>query len=87
MYVYSFRAPGHGKGFFDGLGSHLKKKIHNLIKGSKTGRDTIAGTKYGYILNVGYVHDALKEYFENDRDGICKNKSNNNSKFSSSSCS
>ena len=36
MYVYSFGAPGHGKGPFDGLGGTIKNKIHSLIKAMKT---------------------------------------------------
>ena len=77
MHVYSFGAPGHGKGFFDGLGGALKNKIHSLIQGKKSVGDNIAGTSSGYILNVEDVHDALKEYFENGRDGLRKNKSKN----------
>ena len=76
-YVYSFGAPGHGKGFFDGLGGALKNKIASLIKGSKTGGDTIPGTESGYISSVEDVHAALKEYFENGRDGIRQRKSKN----------
>ena len=63
MYVYSFRDPGNRKGLFDGLCGALKNKIDNLIKGSKTGGDTISGTNSGYISNVEDVHNALKEYF------------------------
>ena len=77
MYVYSFGSPGHGKGFFDGLGGALKNKVYSLIQGTKSGGENIAGTSSGYILNVEDVHDALKEYFENGCDGICKNKSKN----------
>ena len=60
MYIYSLGAPGHGKGFFDSLGGVLKNKINTLIKGSKTGGDTSAGTNSGYISNVKDVHDELK---------------------------
>ena len=60
MYVYSFGAPGHGTGFFDGLGGALKNKVHNLLKGPKTGGDNIAGIATGYISNVQDAHDALK---------------------------
>ena len=77
MYVYSFGAPGHGKGFFDGLGGALKNKIHSLIQGKKSGGDNISGTSSGYISNVEDVHDALNEYFENGSDGLRKNKSKN----------
>ena len=34
-YFYSFWAPGHGKGKFDGLGGAMKNKVHSLIKGCK----------------------------------------------------
>ena len=77
MYVYSFGAPGHGKGFFDGLGGALKNRIHSLIRGTKTGGDTIPGTDSGYIANVNDVHDALEEYFEHGRDGLRKRKAKN----------
>ena len=63
-YVYSFGAPGHGKGFFDGLGGVFKNKIHSLIKGTKNPDRKIAGTETGYINNVTDVFDALKEYFK-----------------------
>ena len=63
MHVYSFGDPGHGKGFFDGLGGALKNKIHSLIQGKKSVGDNIAGTSSGYILNVEDVHNAMKEYF------------------------
>lgn len=36
MYVYSFGAPGHGKGVFDGVGGAIKNKVHSLIKATKT---------------------------------------------------
>ena len=61
MYVYSFGAPGHGKGFFDSLGGALKNKIHSLIQWTKTGGDTVDGTSTGYIVNVNDVHDALQQ--------------------------
>ena len=60
MYVYSFGAPGHGKGFFYGLVGAFKNKIHSLIQGTKSGGDKISGTSSGYISNVEDVHDALK---------------------------
>lgn len=45
LLVWSFGAPGHGKGTFDGVGGVLKNKIHNLIKGTKTAIANIAGTE------------------------------------------
>jgi hypothetical protein len=61
-YVYSFGAPGHGKGVYDGLGGSMKTKVHNLIQGSKTGQ-AIPGTQSGYINNVEDVYVALRHYF------------------------
>ena len=60
-YVYTFGAPGHGKGPFDGYDSAFKNKIHSLIKSySETG--TIPGTRTGYINEVQDVYDALVHF-------------------------
>ena len=62
-YVYTFGAPGHGKGPFDGYGGSFKNKIHSLIKSySQTGN--IPGTSTGYINEVKDVFDALVHYYE-----------------------
>jgi hypothetical protein len=46
-YIYSFGAPGHEKGVYDGLGGSMKTKVHNLIQGSKTGQA---------IQNAEWIH-------------------------------
>jgi hypothetical protein len=74
-YVYSFGAPGHGKGVYDGLGGSMKVKVHNLIQGSKTGQ-AILGMQSGYINNVEDVYDALRHYFQSDHASICKRSRN-----------
>jgi hypothetical protein len=74
--VYSFGAPGHGKGLFDGIGGDLNNKIHSLIKGTKNNDGSIPGTKSRYIATVEDVHDTLKGYFEKRRIGLCENKVN-----------
>ena len=63
-YVYSFGAPGHGKGCFDGVGGTFKNKIHQLIKSTKTSMQGIPGTTSGYIGTVEEVYNALKECFK-----------------------
>ncbi len=70
-YVYSFGAPGHGKGVYDGLGGSMITKVHNLIQGSKTGQ-AIPGTQSGYINNVEDIYDALRHHFQSDCASICK---------------
>jgi hypothetical protein len=70
-YVYSFGAPGHGKGVYDGLGGSMKTKVHNLIQGSKTGQ-AIPRKQSGYINNVEDVYDKLRHYFQSDHASICK---------------
>ena len=86
-YVYSFGAPGHGKGKFDGLGGAMKNKVHSLIKGSKaSNKNKIPGTESGYIKCVKDVYDALKEYFENGRGGIRERSKNPVNKFKLFSC-
>ena len=62
-YVYTFGAPGHGKGPFDGYGGSFKNKIHSLIK-SYSQTDSIPGTRTGFINEVRDVFDALLYYYE-----------------------
>ena len=45
MYVYSFGAPGHGRGVFDGVGGAIKNKVHSLIKATKTVKSKINSIK------------------------------------------
>eukprot|EP00957_Ditylum_brightwellii_P061409 4661222-Ditylum_brightwellii.AAC.1 len=65
-YVYSFGAPGHGKGCFDGIGGKFKHKINEMIKAAKTSSDGVPGVESGYISNVNDVFKALKHFFESD---------------------
>ena len=76
-FVYSFGASDHGKRLFDGIGTALENNVHSLIKETKSGGDTIPRAKSGYIAPVEDVHDALKEYFENGRSSLCRNKAKN----------
>eukprot|EP00984_Skeletonema_dohrnii_P024295 scaffold13403_cov120-Skeletonema_dohrnii-CCMP3373.AAC.2 len=62
-YVYSFGAPGHGKGEFDGLGGTFKNVIHGLIRATKTSQRGIPGVESGYIQNVEDVYNALMTRF------------------------
>lgn len=62
-YVYSFGAPGHGKGCFDGLGGTFKNKVHSLIKSTKTSGQGIPGVESGYIGSVDEVFQALQHNF------------------------
>lgn len=65
-YVYSFGAPGHGKGCFDGIGGTFKHKVHNLIKSTKSSGQGIPGVESGYIGSVDEVIEALKHHFTGD---------------------
>jgi len=67
-YVYSFGAPGHGKGCFDGVGGTFKNKIHQLIKSTKTSMEGIPGVDSGYIGSVDEVFQALKHSFTVEAD-------------------
>ncbi|EJK73457.1 hypothetical protein THAOC_04918 [Thalassiosira oceanica] len=62
-YVYTFGAPGHGKGPFDGYGGSFKNKIHSLIR-SCSEAGGIPGTRTGYINEARDVFDALVHYYE-----------------------
>lgn len=59
MYVYSFGAPGHGKGVFDGVGGAIKNKVHSLIKATKTTNEGIPGVDSGYINDIKDVFQAI----------------------------
>ena len=65
VYVYSFGAPGHGKGVFDGVGGAIKNKVHSLIKATKTSDDGVPGVDSDYINNVTDVFQAIRHNFEN----------------------
>jgi hypothetical protein len=64
MYVYSFGAPGHGKGVFDGVGGTIKNKISSLIKATKTSGEGVPGVESRYITDVNDVFQAIQHYFE-----------------------
>jgi hypothetical protein len=57
MFIH-LEAPGHGKGFFDGLGGTLKNKMYSMIKATKSSGECIAGTEN--------VYNALQLYFETE---------------------
>ena len=61
--MYSYGAPGHGKGEFDGLGGTFKNVIHGLIKSTKTSQRGIPGVESGYIQTVEDVFNALMTRF------------------------
>ena len=63
-FVYTFGAPGHGKGPFDGLGGAFKNKIASLIRSAMMNGMTIPGTNSGYINTIKDVFSALVAYFE-----------------------
>ena len=65
MNVYSFGAPDHGKGVFDGIGGAIKNKVHSLIKASKTSSEGVPGVEGGYITDVNDVFQAVKYHFKN----------------------
>lgn len=66
-YIWSFGAPGHGKGFFDGMGGVFKNMIHGLIKKTKTSTGGIEGTASGYIESPQDVFDALEYRFSGEQ--------------------
>jgi hypothetical protein len=62
-YVWTFGAPGHGKGVYDGLGGIIKNKSNSLIKETKSSCNPIPGTESGYINSPKDVYDALAAAF------------------------
>ena len=77
MYVYSFGAPGHGKGVFDGVGGAIKNKVHSLIKATKTSDDGVPGVDSGYINNVTDVFQAIRHNFENSEHRVQRRAGSN----------
>jgi hypothetical protein len=75
--VYSFGAPGHGKGVFDGVGGAIKNKVQSLIKATKTTNEGVPGVESGYINNVKDVFQAISHHFENS-DNHVRNKAGGN---------
>ena len=72
MYVYSFGAPGHGRGVFDGVGGAIKNKVHSLIKVTKTAVEPIPGVDSGYINDAKDVFEAVRHHFENSENHVRK---------------
>jgi hypothetical protein len=70
MYVYSFGAPGHGKGVYDGIGGTIKNKVHSLIKASKTSSEGVPGVEGGYITDDNDVFQAVKYHFKNGENRV-----------------
>ena len=61
VFVYSFVAPGHGKGPYDGIGGRWKNKVEQAMSTAEAKR--LEFTDNGYIHNVGDVYQALDYYF------------------------
>lgn len=81
-YVYSFGAPGHGKGPFDGLGGTIKKFIHGLITGTKTSlSEGIPGVECRYISNATDVFEAASAHFEGEEYHSRNKRKNRINKF------
>ena len=60
-FVYSFGAPGHGKGPYDGIGGRWKNKIDQAMSSTVTKR--LEFTESGYIHSVKDVVSAFNYYF------------------------
>ena len=60
-FVYSFGAPGHGKGPYDGIGGRWKNKIDQCM--STAEREKLEFTESGYIHDVRDVYHALHYHF------------------------
>ena len=60
-FVYSFRALGHGKGPYDGIGGRWKNKIDQAM--STAVKRKLEFTETGYIESVKDVVKALNYYF------------------------
>ena len=60
-FVYSFGAPGHGKGPYDGIGGRWKNKIDQAL--STAEKTKLKCTSTGYIHTIKDVHSALEYYF------------------------
>ena len=76
-YVYSFGAPGHGKGVFDGVGGAIKNKVHSLIKATKTTNEGVPGVESVYINDVKDVFQAISHHFENSDNHVRKKAGGN----------
>ena len=61
VFLYSFGAPGHGKGPYDGIGGRRKNKIDQCMSTAESG--LLEFTASGLIQNVEDAHSALDYYF------------------------
>ncbi|KAL7550152.1 hypothetical protein ACHAWF_013398 [Thalassiosira exigua] len=61
-YVYTFGAPGHGKGPYDGIGGRWKHKIDQSVASAMT-KGVLSYTRSRYIESVEDVYDALVHHF------------------------
>ena len=68
-YVYTFGAPGHGKGPYDGIGGRWKQKIDKVIESSMT-QETLSYTSSGYVQSVTDVFHTLVHHFGSDTNQV-----------------
>ena len=61
-FVYSFGAPGHEKGPYDGIGRRWKNKVYQAMRSAQ--KSKLPFTKSGYIHTIEDVNKALAYYFE-----------------------
>ena len=64
-FVYSFGAPGHGKGPWDGVGGGWKMKVANLIKSYDELDTGVPGVDGGLVRTAKDVYDALIFHYTN----------------------
>ena len=62
-YIYTFGAPGHGKGPWDGIGGRWKSKVDQCSSSSET-QGRLSYTDSGYIQSVKDVVMAIQYHFE-----------------------
>ena len=62
-HIYTFGAPGHGKGPWDGIGGRWKAKIDQCSSSSET-QGRLSYTESGYIQSTTDVVMALRYHFE-----------------------
>ena len=62
-YIYTFGAPGHGKGPWDGIGGRWKSKVDQCSSSSET-QGRLSYTNSGYIQSVKDVAMALQYHFK-----------------------
>ena len=62
-YVYSFGAPHHGKGKWDGAGGCMKHKVDQATSSAMT-MGSLSYTTSGSIENITDVYEALLHHFQ-----------------------